>query len=379
MQKKISFAGPWITQKEIDMVVDAVTNGWYENYTKHTKLLEETVRNYLGVKYSLATHCCTQALHLAACSIGLQKDDEVIVTDHSWVATAYAVTYTGATCVFVDIDPQTLCIDPNAIEAAITSKTKAIMLVHNFGLPADMEAIMAIVKKYNLKVIEDAAPSLGSQYKGKKTGTFGDVACFSFQGAKIAAAGEGGILVTDDEEIYNKAVLFANMGRTDRVMPFWSDQIGFQYTISNLSASLALAQVQRIDELKEKKRQIYKWYSDRLKNNPKITMVKERDDSVANYCYPSLFLSEDIKMSRDEILEIFRQNNIHARPGFPRMSQFPVYKDNCRFENPVAKRFEQYGLVLPSAADIEEQDVEFVCKTLIDLIMKANNNLKTAR
>jgi perosamine synthetase len=256
MKKKISFAGPWITQKEIDSVMDAVKNGWYENYTKHTRLLEETVRNYLGVKYSLATHCCTQALHLAACSIGLKKGDEVIVTDHSWVATAYSVTYTGATCVFVDIDPRTLCIDPKAIEAAVTPATKAIMLVHNFGLPADMDAIMTVAKKYNLKVIEDAAPSLGSLYKGKKTGTFGDVSCFSFQGAKIAVSGEGGILVTNNEEIYKKAVLFANMGRTDRIMPFWSDQIGFQYTISNLSASLALAHVNRIYELKEKKRQI---------------------------------------------------------------------------------------------------------------------------
>jgi perosamine synthetase len=368
MQKKISFAGPWITEKEIELVLDAVKNGWYENYTKHTDLLQETVCNYLGVKYALATHCCTQALHLAACSIGLQKGDEVIVTDHSWVATAYSVTYTGAVCVFVDIDPQTLCIDPKAIEAAITSKTKAIMLVHNFGLPADMDAIMAIAKKHNLKVIEDAAPSLGSQYKGKKTGTFGDVACFSFQGAKIAAAGEGGILVTNNEEIYKKAVLFANMGRTDRVMPFWSDQIGFQYTISNLSAALALAQVRRIDALKAKKRLIYQWYSDRLNNHPKITMVQERDDSVANYCYPSLFLRGETKTSRDKILEIFREHNIHARPGFPRMSQFPVYKETCRFENPVAKRFEQYGLVLPSAANLEEADAEYVCTLLGDLI-----------
>jgi perosamine synthetase len=368
MKKKISFAGPWITQKEIDSVMDAVQNGWYENYTKHTRLLEETVRNYLGVKYSLATHCCTQALHLAACSIDLKKGDEVIVTDHSWVATASAVTYTGATCVFVDIDPQTLCIDPKAIEAAVTPATKAIMLVHNFGLPADMDAIMVIAKKYNLKIIEDAAPSLGSLYKGQKTGTFGDVGCFSFQGAKIAVSGEGGILVTNNEEIYKKAMLFANMGRTDRIMPFWSDQIGFQYTISNLSASLALAQVNRIDELKEKKRQIYKWYSERLSDHPKITMVKERDDSVANYCYPSLFLEKDTKASRDQILDIFKENNIHARPGFPRMSQFPVYKDSCRFENHVAEKFEKYGLVLPSAADLEEQDADYVCNTLVKLL-----------
>jgi perosamine synthetase len=368
MQKKISFAGPWITQKEIDSVIDAVKNGWYENYTKHTKLLEQSVCEYLNVKYALATHCCTQALHLATCSLDLQKGDEVIVTDHSWVATAYSVTYTGATCVFVDIDPQTLCIDPKAIEKAITPQTKAIMLVHNFGLPADMDAITNIAKTHKLKIIEDAAPSMGALYKGQKTGTFGDVACFSFQGAKIAVSGEGGVLVTNNEEIYKKAVLFANMGRTDRVMPFWSDQIGFQYTISNLSASLALAQLQRIDALKEKKRQIYSWYAARLEGHPQITMIKERDDSVANYCYPSLFLAETTKTSRDKILEIFRENNIHARPGFPRMSQFPVYINECRFSNPVAERFEKFGLVLPSAADLEEEDAESVCNTLKALL-----------
>jgi perosamine synthetase len=368
MTKKISFAGPWITQKEIDLVMDAVKNGWYEDYTKHTQLLEQYVKDYLGVKYAIGTHCCTLALHLAACSIGLQKGDEVIVPDHSWIATAYSITYAGATCIFVDIDPQALCISPKAIEEAITSKTKAIMLVHNFGLPADMDAIMSIAQKHNLKVIEDAAPAMGSLYKGKKTGTFGDVACFSFQGAKIAVAGEGGIMVTNNEEIYNKAVLFANMGRTDRIAPFWSDQIGFQYTISNLSASLAYAQMQRIDELKSKKRQIYTWYKERLKNHPKITMIKELDDSNANYCYPSLFLSEETKTSRDRILEVFRQHNIHARPGFPRMSQFPVYKQYCKFDNKIAKKFEQYGLVLPSAANLEEKDVEFVSKLLLKLI-----------
>jgi perosamine synthetase len=368
MRKKISFAGPWITQKEIDFVLDALKNGWYENYTKHIRMLEQAVCDFLGVKYAIATHCCTHALHLAACSIDLQKGDEVIVTDHSWVATAYSITYTGATCIFVDIDPQTLCIDPKSIEKAITPKTKAIMLVHNFGIPADMDAIMNIAREHNLKVIEDAAPSMGSLYKGQRTGTFGDVACFSFQGAKIAVSGEGGVLVTNNEEIYRKAALFASMGRTDRIMPFWSDQVGFQYTISNLSASLALVQLGRIEELMNKKRQIYNWYAKRLDGNPKITMVKEREDSVANYCYPSLFLDKETKTSRDKILEIFRNNNIHARPGFPRMSQFPVYISDCRFANPVAERCEKFGLVLPSAADLEEDDAEFVCETLISLL-----------
>lgn len=365
-RKKISFAGPSISEKEIEYVNDAVRNGWYEGYKKHTQLLENTVKEYLGVKYAIATHCCTQALHLATLSLDLKKGDEVIVTDHSWAATAHTIAYTGATCVFVDILESTLCIDPKAIEKAVTPRTKAIMLVHNFGIPAEMDEIMEIAKKYDLKVIEDAAPALGSVYKEQKCGTFGDVACFSFQGAKIAVSGEGGILVTNDEEIYKKALIFANMGRTDRNGPFWCDSFGYQYTISNLSASLALAQVERVEELKKLKRTIYSWYDERLSGHEKIQMVKEPDYSNANYCYPSLFLREDIRTERDEILNIFIENNIHARPGFPQMSNFPMYEQ--RFSNPIAWRMDKYGLVLPSAADLTEKDVDFVCELLLELI-----------
>jgi perosamine synthetase len=368
MRKKISFAGPWITQKEIDAVVEAVKTGWYEHYTRDTEELIDTMCSVTGRKYAIPTHCCTVALHMACEAIGLKKGDEVIVTDHSWVATAYAVTYTGATCVFVDIDPQTLCICPEAIRKAITPNTKAIMLVHNFGIPADMDEIMSIAEEHNIMIIEDAAPSLGSVYKDKLTGAFGDIACFSFQGAKITAAGEGGVFLTDSKDLFDKATLLANMGRTNRVMPFWSDQLGYQYTISNLSAALANAQVLRLDELVAKKREIFSWYKERLLNHNKINMVHEKPYMKANYCYPSLFIDESSNTSRDDILAKFRELNIHARPGFPRMSEFPVYKDDKKHETPTAKRFETYGIVMPSAADLLEEDAGFVCDTLIKLL-----------
>ncbi len=193
MEKKISFAGPWITQREIDYVAKAAKDGWYETYDKYMKEFEEEVKSYLGVKYAIGTHCCTQALHLSAIALGLKKGDEVIVTDHSWVATAHAIAYTGAECVFVDIVPETLCIDPKAIRRAITKKTKAIMIVHNFGIPADMDEILSIAREHHLYVIEDAAPALGAVYKGKKCGSLGDIGCISFQGAKIAAASDGAV------------------------------------------------------------------------------------------------------------------------------------------------------------------------------------------
>ncbi len=364
--KKISFAGPWITQKELDYVIDATRNGFYDTYDQHTKKLEKAVVEYLGVKYAIATHCCTMALHLAAVSLDLGLEDEVIVTDFSWVATSYAIAYTGAKCVFVDIDPDSWCIDPKAIEAAITPKTKAIMLVHTFGYPAQMDEIMAIANKYNLLVIEDAAPALGAKFNGQKVGTFGDVGCFSFQGAKLTVSGEGGIFVTNDEVLYKKAQLIASMGRTDSKAVFWSDMIGYQYTIANLTAALALAQVERIDELLVKKRQIFNWYNDRLKDVSGIQIIKEKEGCESNYCYPSILLEDNVSASRDVVLQKLKDLNIHCRPGFPQMSRFPMFEQ--RFPNPVARKVEDRGISLSAAANLVKEDIDFVCKNLVAFI-----------
>lgn len=373
MRKKISFAGPSITQKEIDYVTDGLKNGFYETFDQHIVKLEKTIANYLGRKYAIATHTGTLALHLSNKSLGLKKGDEVICTDFSWVATAYSIVYTGATPVFVDIDPDTWCIDPDKIRKAITKKTKAIMLVHSFGIPAEMDEIMAIAKEYNLMVVEDACPSLGSEYKGKKAGTFGDFGCFSFHGAKIAACGEGGMLTTDNEEHYEKAKLLSCMGRTDRKAVFWSDEVGFQYTIANLTASLALAQVERIDELVAIKRQSFKWYEERLQNVEGIKLIKEKEGSKANYCYPSILLEDVITTERDEILRTFKAENVHARPAFPRMSLFPTLKQ--RYKNSVTANVEKRGISLPSAANLTEEDADFVCELLKKTIKYKNSTL----
>jgi len=372
INKKIAFAGPSITEKEVEYAVEGVISGFYETYDQHAKKLEKAIADFLGVKYTIATHCCTLALHLACAAIGLKPGDEVICTDFSWIATAYSIVYTGATPVFVDIDPDTWCIDPKAIEKAVTKKTKAIMLVHTFGYPADMDEIMRIARKNNLKVIEDAAPALGAEYKGKKVGTIGDIGCFSFQGAKVTVTGEGGIFVTNDKKIYEKALMLATMGRTDSQAVFWSDSVGYQYTISNLSAALALAQVERIDELVAKKRQIFDWYYKRLKDFDRIKLIKEKKGYKSNYCYPSMLLNDDVLISREELLKKLRGLNIHARPAFPNMGQFPPFKNEfkskLKFENPVATKVAKRGICLPAAANLTEDDVLFVCNSLKKIV-----------
>jgi len=363
MRKKISFAGPWITQREVDYVTDATLNGFYETYDAYAKKLEKAVVDYLGVKYAIATVNCTTALHLAAASLGLKEGDEVIVPDISWVATAYPIVYTGAKCVFVDIDPDTWCIDPCAIEKAVTNKTKAIMLVHMFGHPAQMDKIMTIARKYSLRVIEDAAPALGAEFYGQKVGTFGDCGCFSFQGAKLAVCGEGGIFVTNDDDVYEKALALATMGRTDSQAVFWSDSLGYQYTIANIAAALALAQVERITELLRKKQQIFTWYHERLKGVRGIKILAAKGGCKSTYCYPSILLEG---VDRDEVLRNLKELNVHCRPSFPRMSQFPVFEE--RLANPVATLVAKQGVSLAAAANLTKEDIDFVCENLVRLI-----------
>jgi len=366
MDKKISFAGPWITQKEIDYVNEAVRHGWYKTFDMHVRRLEKAVCDYVGSRYALATHCCTLALHLACEALGLKEGDEVICTDFSWVATAHAILYTGAKPVFVDIDPDSWCISPSAIEQAVTPRTRAIMLVHTFGHPAQMDEIMAVAIRHGLAVIEDAAPALGAEFKGKKVGSFGDFGCFSFHGAKIAVSGEGGIILTDDKELFHKVERLASMGRTDSKAVFWSDYLGYQYTIGNLPAALALAQVERIEELVGKKRQIFGWYAERLGKVEGLKLVREKDGCRSNYCYPSLLVEESIELPRDRILQDLRELNIHCRPAFPRMSLFPMYEQ--RYPNPVAALVERQGISLASAADLTEEDVDYVCTSLRRII-----------
>jgi perosamine synthetase len=366
LDHKISFAGPSITEKEISYVLDAVQNGWYQNYDGYVVRLEKAFADYIGVRYAVATHCCTVALHLATASLGLCADDEVIITDFSWVATAYAVAYTGAKCVFVDIEPDTWTIDPDSIRRAITPKTKAIMLVHSFGQPAAMDEIMAIANEFGLFVIEDAAPAVGSEYHGKRVGSFGDIACFSFQGAKMTVCGEGGILLTNQEALYEKARLLSSMGRTDSQAVFWSDSVGYQYTMGNLHASLALAQLERAEELMAKKHALFEGYHARLKDVEGLKIIHEKEGCKSNYCYPSILLEHHTQQQREAILAGLKALNIHARPAFPRMSRFPAFE--ARFPNPVATLVEQQGISLPSAANMTDQDVLFVCESLIGLL-----------
>lgn len=366
VHKKIALAGPDITEKEVEYVIDAVRNGWYETYDKDIRNLEKTFANLVGVKYAIATYCGTHALHLATIALELKEGDEVIVTDQSYIATAQAISYVGAKCVFVDICPDNLAINPELIEQAITERTKAIMLVHFAGMAADMDRIMAIAERYGLKVIEDACQMVGGKYKGKYCGTIGDVGTFSFQGSKIAVGGEGGMFVTNDEKLYKRAYHYGTFCRNDSIDYLWSDDVGYNYRISNVTAALILAQVERLDELIAKKKQIYQWYQKRFQHIEGIDLLEAGADCESNYAYVVGFVNECCPVSRDVILKGLWENNIWAKAGYPSMSAMPNYERN--YPVPVSERFWKKGVTFPSALNLTEEDIEYVYHSIKDII-----------
>jgi perosamine synthetase len=353
--KKIYFGGPSITSLEKKNVLDSVTNGFYDGMKKDLMTFETKLKKLLKINYVHLTFTCTHAMHLALLSCGVKKNDEVIIPEISWVATAQAVAYTGATCVFVDVDPLTFCIDPKKIEAAITKKTKAVMVVHCFGHPCNMKEIIKICKKYNLFLIEDAAPSLGSHIDGKMTGTFGDIGCFSFQGSKIITTNEGGAFVTNSKKKFDFAKLYSILGRTDSKGPFWSDHIAFRYGMSNLNASLGSAQVQRIKNIVKIKRNIAKEYMEYFDNNKYVSFIKEPEYGFSNYGYPNIILKKSNKKKRDKLIKYLLTKNIHARQMFPLMSDMPMFKK--RFNNLNARFISDNAITLPSSPSITSSDI----------------------
>lgn len=361
MHKIIQTAGPSITKKEIDYVLDAVKNGWYENWNGYLNKFEKKFSEYIGTNHAIPTSSCTGALHLSLAASGIKKGDEVIVPETSWVATAAVVTYVQAKPIFVDIDPDSFTINPDCIEAAITRKTKAILPVHLYGHPADMDPVRDIAHDHDLLVIEDAAPSIGAEYKGRKTGTLGDVAGFSFQGAKLMVTGEGGMLVTSDETIFEKAASLANQGR-DPTIPFQINEIGYKYKMSNIQAALGLAQLERIDELIDKKRQIFNWYFSRLSEIPGIQMSMEKKWAHSIHWMTSIIISNNISIKREVLQSKLLEKRIDTRPFFPPMSSFPMFK---KVDHPVAEFVGKRGINLPSALNLTENQVNYVCDELI--------------
>lgn len=355
-------AGPSISQYEGFYAYDAALNGWNSDWSKYIDLLQHDFKEYIGVKHALATSSCTGALHIALMALGIGKGDEVIVPDQTWVATANAVKYVDATPIFADINPDDWTIDTADIERLISSKTKAIMPVHMYGHPAKMDQILEIARKYNLFVVEDAAPSIGAEYNGNKTGSFGHFAAFSFQGAKLMVAGEGGMLLTDNDDLFSKAKKVWDQGRNSQIdIPFWIDEKGLKYKMSNIQAAIGLGQLARIETLIAMKRRIFAWYQKYLFANNTIKLNSEGLNSRSIYWMTSIELLDNSPVDRNELMQLLRRDQIDTRPVFPAISQYPIWDREDLVPRPVALHVGNHCMNLPSGVCLSEAQVQYVC------------------
>ena len=327
-------AGPSIGPFEISIVSESVRNGWNHHHSDYLSEFTKEFAKYVGSEFAIPTDSCTSALHLALWALGIGPGDEVIVPEVTWVATANAVKYVGATPVFADIDPFTWCIDPKSVESLISSRTKAVMPVHLYGYVSDLESLKDICEKHNLKLVQDAAPGIGSTFQSKGVATIGEYSCFSFQGAKLLVSGEGGVLTTNDPNLYAKAFKIGDSGR--RPGTFWIETLGKKMKMSNMTAALALSQLQSAERQINKKRMIRDWYVEELAGLDGLSFQQEGPNTRSICWMTSIHISRS-GFNREEFRDALLKLGVETRPVFSPISRYPIWgteltaKENAAF------------------------------------------------
>lgn len=360
----IPISEPNIGEKERAYVLDAVQSGWVSSLGYYVEKFENDFARYCDVRYGASTSNGTVALHLALAALKIGPGDEVLLPDFTFAATANAVLYTGAVPVFVDSEHDTWNIDARLIEARITNRTKAIIPVHIYGHPCDMDPILALAKKYKLFVIEDAAEAHGAEYKGRKVGNFSDIACFSFYGNKTVTTGEGGICITNDTVLNDRLRLLRDHGMR-KSKRYWHDEIGFNYRLTNLQAALGCAQMERIDDFIATKRKNALKYNQLLKGLGWISLPPEKEYAKSTYWMYSVLITEKAPFDRDTVISRLRDSGIDSRNFFYPVTAMPPYekyRGNASF--PVSQRISASGINLPSSTKLTTEEIDFICATL---------------
>lgn len=360
MTRRIHYTKPSITSREVELATDAAATGWGPKCYDYIKKFEAGFADWLGSDYAIATSSCTGALHMGMSALGIGAGDEVVMADINWIATVAPIHHLGATPVFVDILEDSWCIDPEAAEAAITPKTKAIIATHIYGNLCDMEAFLEIGRRHNIPVIEDSAEAIGSKIGDKRAGTMGVFGSFSFHGTKTLTTGEGGMFVTSDADLYERVLTLSNHGRSRTQMKqFWPDEIGFKYKMSNIQAAIGCAQLERIDDLIDQKRAIFQGYVERLSDLP-VSMNPEPAGTVNGYWMPTLVFDRDVEFSRDELLSRFKAKTIDGRVFFHPLSKLDFFESREN-ENPRAWVINERAVNLPTYHDMTDDDLDYVC------------------
>lgn len=374
MSQRIYYTKPSIGELEIEYASDAVRNGWGERCYEYIVRFEDAFKKHLGVKYAIATSSCTGALHMGMAALGIGPGDEVIMADTNWIASAAPIVHLGAKPVFVDILPDSWCLDPDKVEAAITPKTKAILAVHIYGNLCDMDRLLAIGAKNGIPVIEDAAEAIGSQYQGKRAGSMGAFGSFSFHGTKTMTTGEGGMFVTNDAGLYETVLTLSNHGRArGETKQFWPDMVGFKYKISNVQAAIGCAQVERIEELIARKREIMATYRGALAHVPEISLNPENEGTVNGAWMPTAVFADEMGIDREILIKAFAAQNIDARVFFYPLSSLPMFESKP--VNRIAWGLPERAINLPSYHEISGEDLARVTAVIHGLISTVTNRL----
>ena len=363
----IPLTRPYFDSEEIEELREVLDSGWVSQGPK-TKEFEDAVAKYVGTKYAIAVTNCTAALHLSLLAIGIKKGDEVLVADYTFPATGHVVLYCRAKPIFVDIDLKTYNINPELIDEKVSDKTKAVIPVHTFGQPAEMDAIMEVAEENNLKVIEDAACAFGAKYKDKYAGAIGNTACFSFHARKGITTGEGGMVVTDDEDLAEKIRNLSVFG----VPPAWDrgkstgfiirkfTEVGYNYKMSDITAAVGVAQLRKLDKMIERKRELAKYWNEKLQEMESIEPPYVNEN--VKHIYQSYAALVDKRINRNKLIEVLMKKGIQTQIGTYASHIQPVYnsEDKCPNSSDIFNR----SLALPMYYMLKEEDIDMAAAHL---------------
>lgn len=364
MKTKIHYTKPSITDLEVRYAADAAANGWGANCYDYIHRFEKEFALHLGVKHAIATSSCTGALHMGLAALGVGPGDEVIIADINWIASIAPVVHLGAKPVFVDVKFDSWCIDPEAAEAAITPRTKAIIAVHLYGNLCDMDALRTLSVKTGVPIVEDAAEAVGSVWHGARAGSMGEFGTFSFHGTKTITTGEGGMFVTNNSALFEQVRMLANHGRSaTQTKQFWPDAVGFKYKMSNIQAAIGCAQLERVDNLMAEKRRVFERYAQAMSTLP-VKMNPEPTGTLNGYWMPTIVVEQGTPFDRTKLIEAMQRENIDARVFFWPLSSLPMFTPVLG--NTVSYDIFLRAMNLPSYHDLADQDIDRVCAVVAD-------------
>lgn len=367
MDSFVPVAKPYIGPKEKEYVQEAVQNGWISSAGEFIQKFEQLNADFNGVKYGVAVSNGTVALHLALVALGIGPGDEVIIPNLTFAATANAVLYTGATPVLADVEFDSWTINIDKAEKLVNESTRAIIPVHLYGQPCDMKKIMAFSKKYDLYVIEDCAEAHGAEYNGSRVGSFGNISCFSFYGNKIITCGEGGICLTNDLNLYEKMNELRDHGMSKK-RRYWHNSVGFNYRMTNIQAAVGCAQIERINEILEKRWLISKYYNECLKPYGIFQLQSDCSDrKKVCWLYTVLVDLKKVDQSIDDLRNKLHEFNIDSRTIFFPLHQMPPYKNLKKTDQRCSIEISKRGISLPTFEELPEKTIEDICGVLIKI------------